>query len=149
MVKWHTQAGNIATNVKFEVDFTLLGLSAMNILTCQWHTNESAKGRYDRILGRYLWTELWLNLNSLIVSLKQIMEILNGLQHPWLIWVCMNLKLTTGKITPVKSRDWTLDLIYSQLPCKFGSYLTINFFVKQTKMGKSRLCVCGAKNRRV
>ena len=31
----------------------------------------------------------------------------------------------------VKSSYWTLPLLISNLPCKVGFYLTINFFVKQ------------------
>ena len=31
MMQWHTQAGNITTNNKVKVDFTLTGLSAMNV----------------------------------------------------------------------------------------------------------------------
>ena len=62
MIQWHTQAGNITTNLKVEVDFTLTELSVMNIVTWKCHVDESAKGRYDMILGRDLLTELGLNL---------------------------------------------------------------------------------------
>ena len=32
-MQWHTQAGNITTNIKVKVDFTLTKLSAINIVT--------------------------------------------------------------------------------------------------------------------
>ena len=57
------------------------------------HVDEYARGRYDMILGHDLLKELVLNVNSLITSLKHIMELLKVLQQPWLIWVSMNLKL--------------------------------------------------------
>ena len=52
-MQWHTQAGNITTNLKFEVDFTLPALRATNIMMRKIHLDDSAKGRYDMILGRY------------------------------------------------------------------------------------------------
>ena len=58
-MQWHTQAGNITTNLKVKVDFTLPELSAMNAM--KRHVDDSDKGRYDMILGQYLLTELWLN----------------------------------------------------------------------------------------
>ena len=61
-MQWNTQAGNITTNLNFNIDFTLLALSTTNVVTWDFHVNDSAKGRYDIILGRYLLTELVLNL---------------------------------------------------------------------------------------
>ena len=52
MMQWHTQAGNITTNLRVKVDFTLTVLSAMNIVTCKCHVDNSAKGRYNMILGQ-------------------------------------------------------------------------------------------------
>ena len=57
-MQWHTQAGNITTNIKVQVDFTLTALSATNIATWDFHVDDFAKGRYDMILGQYLLTEL-------------------------------------------------------------------------------------------
>ena len=54
MIQWHTQARNITTNIKFEVDFTLPALSVANTAFWKCHVDDSAKGRYDMILGRYL-----------------------------------------------------------------------------------------------
>ena len=59
---WHTKAGNIATNIKVQVDFTLRLLSSMNVMTWKFHVDDSTKGRYGMILGRYLLTGLGLNL---------------------------------------------------------------------------------------
>ena len=33
LMQWHMQAGNITTNIKFKVDFTLPALSATNVVT--------------------------------------------------------------------------------------------------------------------
>ena len=63
VMQWHTQDGNITTNLKVKVDFTLPALSAMNVVTWNFHVYDSAKGRYDMILGRYILTELGLVLN--------------------------------------------------------------------------------------
>ena len=61
-MQFHTQAGNIPTDLKVEVDFTLPELSTTNVVTWKCHVDYSAKGRYDMILGRYLSKELGLNL---------------------------------------------------------------------------------------
>ena len=58
----HTQAGSITNNLKFKIDFTLPELSAIKIVTWNCHVDDSAKGRYYMILGRYLLTALGLNL---------------------------------------------------------------------------------------
>ena len=55
-MQWHKQAGNITTNLKVEVDFTLPALSATNVVTWKYHVHESAKGRYYMILERDLLT---------------------------------------------------------------------------------------------
>ena len=52
VMQWHTQAGNITTNLKVEVNFTLPELSMNNVVTWKFHRGESVKGRYDMILGR-------------------------------------------------------------------------------------------------
>ena len=52
----HTQAGNITTNIKVEVDFTLPELITTNVLTWKCCVNDSSKGRYDMILGGHLLT---------------------------------------------------------------------------------------------
>ena len=53
-MQWHTQAGNITTNLKVKVDLTLPALSANNFMTWDYHVNDSANGRYYMILGRDL-----------------------------------------------------------------------------------------------
>ena len=51
-VQWNTQSGNITTNLKVNVDFTLPALIATNDLTWKCHVDGSAKGRYDMVLGQ-------------------------------------------------------------------------------------------------
>ena len=53
-MQWHTQAGNLTTNLKIKVYFTLPTLNATNVTTREFHIDDSAKGRYDIILGRYI-----------------------------------------------------------------------------------------------
>ena len=48
------QAGNITTNHNVKVDFTLLALSAPNVVMWKCNVDESAKGRQNMISGRYL-----------------------------------------------------------------------------------------------
>ena len=56
MMQWHTQAGNITTSIKVGVHFTLPTFSVTNVMTWKYHADDSSKGRYDMILGRYLLT---------------------------------------------------------------------------------------------
>ena len=57
-----TQSGSITTNLKFKIDFTLHELSATKIVICNCHVDDSAKGKYEMVLGRYILTALVLNL---------------------------------------------------------------------------------------
>ena len=62
MTQWHTQAGNITTNLKVKLYFTLPAFRGINVVTCICHVNESTKGRYEMILVRDLLTQLGSNL---------------------------------------------------------------------------------------
>ena len=55
-MQWYTQAGNVTTNLKVKVDFTLPALSATNVVTWKCHVDEFAESRYNIILGQYLLT---------------------------------------------------------------------------------------------
>ena len=57
-MKCHAQAGNITTNLKVKIYLTLPGLIVTKIVIWNCHVDDSAKGRYDIILGRHLLTEL-------------------------------------------------------------------------------------------
>ena len=57
-MQWNTQAGNITTNLKVKIYFTLPVLSAKNVVTWNCHVDDYSTGGYDTILGRYLLTEL-------------------------------------------------------------------------------------------
>ena len=61
-MQWHMQAGNITTNLKVKIYFTLPPLSVTNVVMQKFHVDDSAKGRYDMIMGQDLLTELVLNL---------------------------------------------------------------------------------------
>ena len=54
VMQWYTQASNISTNLKVKVNFTLPELSATNLVTWKYNVDDSAKGRYNMILGKYL-----------------------------------------------------------------------------------------------
>ena len=51
-IQWNTKAGNITTNIKVKIYFTLPALSATNVVTWNCHVYDSAKGGYDIILVR-------------------------------------------------------------------------------------------------
>ena len=52
VMQWHTQDENITTSIEIKVDFTLPALTVTNIMTWECHVDDSAKGRYNMILGR-------------------------------------------------------------------------------------------------
>ena len=62
VMQWHTQAGNSTTNIKGIVDFTFFSLSTTHVVTYKWNVDDSANGRYDMNLGKYLSTDLNLNM---------------------------------------------------------------------------------------
>ena len=62
-MQWHIQAKTITTNIGFSMNLTLLALSVTNVVTWNCNVDDSAKGRYDIILGRYILTTLGLNFN--------------------------------------------------------------------------------------
>ena len=49
MMQSYTQSGNITTNLKVKVSFTLPVLSASNLLMWKFHVEDSSKVRYDTI----------------------------------------------------------------------------------------------------
>ena len=53
-MKWHTQAVIMTTNLKVAIYFTLPALIMKIFVTCKCNVDESAKGRHDMILGRYV-----------------------------------------------------------------------------------------------
>ena len=61
-MQWHNQVGNITTNIKIKIYFTLPELSATQIVTWNCHADDSSKGRYGMTLGRELLTPLGLNI---------------------------------------------------------------------------------------
>ena len=62
VIQWHTQVGGITTNLKFELDFTLPELSETKTVRWKCYVDDSTKGRYNMILGRYILNTLVLNL---------------------------------------------------------------------------------------
>ena len=54
--------GNITNNLKVKIIFTLPDFSVTNILTWNYHMDESNKGRYDMILCGNISTALGLKL---------------------------------------------------------------------------------------
>ena len=51
-MQWHTQVGKITTNIKVKIGFTLSEPSVPKIVTWSFHVDDSAKVRYDMIIGR-------------------------------------------------------------------------------------------------
>ena len=56
VMQWHNKARNITTNLNVDIYFSLTALSATNVVTWKCHVDDSAKVRYDRILGTDLLT---------------------------------------------------------------------------------------------
>ena len=52
LMQWNTQDGNITSNLKVKIYFTLTALSATNVVTWKCHVDKSAKGWYNTILGQ-------------------------------------------------------------------------------------------------
>ena len=50
-MQWNNQSGSINTNLKVNIDFTLHKLSETKIAMCSFYIDDSAKVRYDIILG--------------------------------------------------------------------------------------------------
>ena len=63
-----------------------------------------------------------------------------GFSWPWLN-ISVGMSFFRLSITPIKSSDWNLALLGSQLTCKVCSFLTIHFFVKKIKWERKG-CVC-------
>ena len=104
VMQWHTQAGNITTNMEVKIDFTIPGLSATKIVTWDCHVDGSAKVRYDMILGRDLLTELVLNLTLSENVIYADDGSSKGLTAPMVDLGMYELKnLNIGKTTPEES----------------------------------------------
>ena len=58
-------------------------------MTCNCHVDDSAKGRYYMILGRYLFTALGLNIELS----DQVIEADDGNLKGCLMWVSISLKI--------------------------------------------------------
>ena len=84
---------NITINLKIKIDFSFPELSAMKIVTWNFHVDDSAKGRYDIIFGRDILTALGFNLKFSDHIIEADDGLLKGVQHPWLIWVRMTLNI--------------------------------------------------------
>ena len=52
MMQQNTQASNITTNFKVEVEFNLPAISANSAVKLKCRVDESAKWRWDMLLGR-------------------------------------------------------------------------------------------------
>ena len=100
-MQWHMQAGNITTNLKVKIYFTLPALSAMDIVTWNFHVDESGKGRYDMILVQDILTELGLNLKFSEHVIKEYGGKFKVSTTPMVDLGTYVFKyLNTGKITP-------------------------------------------------
>ena len=90
MKQRQTQFFNLTNNHKDKKYFILPEFSATKIVTWGFHVDDSAKSRYNIILGRAILTALVLYLKIPITSSKEVMDRLRGAHQPLLIWVYMN-----------------------------------------------------------
>ena len=99
VMQWHIQDGNVSTNLKVKVYFSLPALSATNIVTWKCHVDESTKGRYNMILGRDILTELLLSLEFSEHVIEYDNETLKGSTIPMIYLGTYEFKdLNTGKL---------------------------------------------------
>ena len=61
-MQWHTQSGNITTNLEVKVHFISFKLNVMNVVMWKCHVDDSDKGRYNIILEQDILTDLGSNL---------------------------------------------------------------------------------------
>ena len=54
VMQWNMQLGNMTNNLKVKMDLTWPEFSKTQIVTWECHADDSAKGRYNMILGRDL-----------------------------------------------------------------------------------------------
>ena len=100
VMQWHTQAVNITTNLKVKVYFTSPALIVTNTVTWNFHVHDSAKVRYDMILGRDLLTELVFNLEIFKHFIKEDYEPLKGSTAPMVDLGIYILRFKKGDIKP-------------------------------------------------
>ena len=101
---WHTQTGNIINSLKVKLDFTLPTLGTTNVITWECHMDDSAKGRYDMILGQDILTELVLNLKFSEHVIKADDGTFKGSTAPMVhLGMYIFKDLNTEKITPKES----------------------------------------------
>ena len=101
VIQWHTQAGNITTNLKVKVYLTLPVLRSMNGMMWKCHMDDSSKGWYNMILGLYLLTELLLNLKFSEYVIEADDEHFKGSTTPMVDLGTYDFKdLNTVKIIP-------------------------------------------------
>ena len=80
-MQWHTQAGSINTNLKVNIYLNLPETSATAIMTWNFHVDDLGKDRYYMILGWNILTIWGLNINTLITSLNQMIDLLKSQLH--------------------------------------------------------------------
>ena len=101
---WQTQDENITTNFKVKVGFMLPALSATNVVTSRCHVDDSARGRHDMNLDRYLLTELLLNSKISEHVIKAYYDPFIGSTSPMVDLVAYVFKdLNTREIKPGES----------------------------------------------
>ena len=100
-MQWHTQAGNITTNLKVKVDLTLPALSVTDVMMWRCNVDDSDKGSYNMILGLDLLTELGLNLKFSEHVIEAGDGPFNGSTTPMVdLGTYIFKDLNTGEITP-------------------------------------------------
>ena len=101
VIQWYTQVGNITTNLKVKIYFTLPEPSATKIVAWSCHVDDSTKGAYGIILGRDLLTALVLNLKLSEHVIEADGGTLKGSSSPLVDLVMYKFRnLSIGKVTP-------------------------------------------------
>ena len=95
------QLGNLTTNTKFKIDFTLPEFSTTKIMTLKFQVDESVKGRYNKILDRDILTALVLNIKVFKHIIEACDGLLKGSTSPMIYFDMYKFKdLNPGNIPP-------------------------------------------------
>ena len=100
MTQCQTQAGNLTTDHKIKVNLCQPKFSAMKHWTWEFHVDDSSESSYGIIIGINLLTALVLIYKSAKTSTIEVIKLLKGAHHIWLIWMYISLKFSCRIITP-------------------------------------------------
>ena len=102
-MQWQNKAGNITTNIKVKIYFTLPEFSATEIVAWEYHVDDPTKGRCNIMPVRYLLVPLGLNVKFFELLIETGDVPLNVFIEPMIDLGTQKFKyLNTGNFIPEK-----------------------------------------------